>query len=117
VYVAIQPIASEYSTWQYIHIAAMLVQCIYILMQCTITWQKKAIVMIWVVATIIDCNVSLHGNNHDYCNNIQKSLQSAIAMLLLATIFNQSHIFAIERYYNKYGHIAIIFHCGNRPIF
>jgi hypothetical protein len=29
---------------------------------------QKVVSMIWVVATIIDCNISLHGNNHDYCN-------------------------------------------------
>jgi hypothetical protein len=38
-------------------------------------------------------------------------------MLLLATTFNQSHIVAIGRYYNKYDPIATIFHRGNRLIF
>jgi hypothetical protein len=31
----------------------------------------KAIAMISVVVTIIDHNVSLRGNNHNYCNNIK----------------------------------------------
>jgi hypothetical protein len=51
--------------------------------------------MISIVATIIDHNVSLCDNNHNYCNNIKKLLQSAIAMLLFAITFNQSHIVAI----------------------
>jgi hypothetical protein len=33
----------------------------------------KAITTISVVATIIDRNVSLHGNKHNYCNNIKNS--------------------------------------------
>jgi hypothetical protein len=32
---------------------------------------KNVIATISVVATIIDHNVSLRGNNHDYCNNIK----------------------------------------------
>jgi hypothetical protein len=32
---------------------------------------KKAIAMISIVATIIDCNISLRDNKHDYCNNIK----------------------------------------------
>jgi hypothetical protein len=32
---------------------------------------KKVIATISIVATIIDCNISLRGNNHDYCNNIK----------------------------------------------
>jgi hypothetical protein len=74
---------------------------------------KKAIAMISVVATIINCNVSLCGNNHNYSNNIK----TCCKVLLLATIFNQSHIVSNERYWNKYGPIATIFHSGNRPIF
>jgi hypothetical protein len=31
----------------------------------------KVIAMILVVASIIICNASLRGNNHDYCNNIK----------------------------------------------
>jgi hypothetical protein len=31
----------------------------------------KAITTILVVATIIDRNISLRGNNHGYCNNIK----------------------------------------------
>jgi hypothetical protein len=77
----------------------------------------KAIAMISIVAASIDHNVSFCGNNHDNCNNIKNPLQSAIAILLLTTIFNQSHIVAIERYNNKYDPIATIFHHGNRPIF
>jgi hypothetical protein len=77
----------------------------------------KVIVIILVVASIINCNALLCGNNHDYCNNIRKLLQSAITMLLLATTFNQSHNVAIGRYCNKYGLIATIFHRGNRLIF
>jgi hypothetical protein len=34
----------------------------------------KTITKISVVTSIIDCNVSLHGNNHDYCNNVKKPL-------------------------------------------
>jgi hypothetical protein len=77
----------------------------------------KAIATISIVATIIDHNVSLCGNNHDYCIQHKKLLQSAIATLLLTTIFNQSHIIAIKRCSNKYGPIATIFHRDNRPIF
>jgi hypothetical protein len=44
-------------------------------------------------------------------------LQSVIAMLLLTTTFNQSHIVVIRRYCDKYDPIVTIFHCGNRPIF
>jgi hypothetical protein len=51
----------------------------------------KAIAMISVVAIIVDCNISLCGSNHNYCNN-KKILQSANATLLLATNFNQCHI-------------------------
>jgi hypothetical protein len=46
-----------------------------------------------------------------------KMLQSVIAMLLLTTTFNQSHIVVIRRYCDKYDPIVTIFHCGNRPIF
>jgi hypothetical protein len=67
---------------------------------------KKAIPMIWVIATIIDCNILLCNNNHDYCNKHKKLLQSDIATLLLATIFNQSHIVAIGKYCNKYNPIG-----------
>jgi hypothetical protein len=35
----------------------------------------KTIAMVSVVATVIDHNVLLHGNKHDYCNNIKKLLQ------------------------------------------
>jgi hypothetical protein len=77
----------------------------------------KVIATISIVVSIINCNASLRGNNHDYCKNIKKPLQSSIGTLLLATIFNQSHIVAIGRYYNKYGPIATIFHHCNRPIF
>jgi hypothetical protein len=76
----------------------------------------KVIVTISVVASIINCNASLRGNNHDYCNNIKKPLQRAIATLLLATAFKQSHIAVIEMCCNKYGPIATIFYHGNRPI-
>jgi hypothetical protein len=31
----------------------------------------KVVAMILVVTTIINHNVSLRGNNHDYCNNIK----------------------------------------------
>jgi hypothetical protein len=78
---------------------------------------KKAIAMIWVVATIIDCNISLHGNNHDYCNSIQKPLQSAIAMLLLATILTKVTLLLLEGIATNMAIFATIFHCGNRPIF
>jgi hypothetical protein len=39
----------------------------------------KIIATILVVTSIINCNASFRGNNHDYCNNIEKPLQSAIA--------------------------------------
>jgi hypothetical protein len=55
----------------------------------------KAIATILVIATIINHNISLCGNKHNYCNNIKKPLQSVIATLLLATTFNQGHIVAI----------------------
>jgi hypothetical protein len=47
----------------------------------------------------------------------KKLLQNAIATLLLATTFNQSHMVAIGRYCNKYGLIATKFQHGNKPIF
>jgi hypothetical protein len=75
---------------------------------------KKAIAMISIVAAIIDCNISLRDNKHDYCNNIKNCCK---ATLLLATTFNQSNIVVIERCCNKYGSTATIFHHGNRPIF
>jgi hypothetical protein len=73
----------------------------------------KVIATISVVASIINCNASLCGNN---LQQHKKPLQSAIPTLLLATTFNQSHIVAI-RYCNKYGPIATTFHRGNRLIF
>jgi hypothetical protein len=67
----------------------------------------KVIVIILVVASIINCNALLCGNNHDYCNNIRKLLQSAITMLPLST---KVTMLLLED-------IATIFHRGNRLIF
>jgi hypothetical protein len=58
----------------------------------------KTIAMTSVVATIINCNVSLRGNNHDYCKNIKnhcivllqryylQSLLTKVTLLLLEGI-------------------------------
>jgi hypothetical protein len=73
----------------------------------------ETIATILVVATSIDRNVSLRSNNHNYCNKIKKPLQSVIAILLLATTFNQSYIIDIGMYCIKYGPIATIFYHGN----
>jgi hypothetical protein len=51
---------------------------------------KKSIATISVLATIINCNVSLHGNKHDYCNNIKNHckvlLQHYYLLPLLAKV-------------------------------
>jgi hypothetical protein len=76
----------------------------------------KDIATILAIATIIDHNISLCGNNHNYCNNI-KAIAECYCNATTCTTFNQSHIIAIWRYCNKYDPIVTIFHHGNRLIF
>jgi hypothetical protein len=78
--VAIDPRATKYCTWQYSLLhqniprgnTSILLQLNSMHIHPNTMYEyvaKKAIPTIWVIATIIDCNVSLRCNNHDYCND------------------------------------------------
>jgi hypothetical protein len=49
----------------------------------------KAIATILVVATIIDRNVSLCGNNHDYCNNIKNYCKMLLQRYYLQSLLTK----------------------------
>jgi hypothetical protein len=49
----------------------------------------KAIAIISVVASIINHNVSLRGNNHDYCNNIKDHCRVLLQRYYLLPLLNK----------------------------
>jgi hypothetical protein len=49
----------------------------------------KAIAIISVVASIINHNVSLRGNNHDYCNNIKDHCRVLLQCYYLLPLLNK----------------------------
>jgi hypothetical protein len=73
----------------------------------------KAIAMISIVATIIDHNVSLCVNNHNYCNNIKNHCRVILQRYYLQPLLTKVTLLLL-------GGIAAnmtIFHHGNRLIF
>ena len=56
----------------------------------------KAIATISVVATIIDRNVSLRGNNHDYCNNIKNRCRVLLQRYYLQPLLTKVTLLLLE---------------------
>jgi hypothetical protein len=57
---------------------------------------KKAIATISIVATIIDYNVSLRGNNHDYCNNIKSHCKVLLQRYYLLPLLTKVTLLLLE---------------------
>jgi hypothetical protein len=55
----------------------------------------KDIAMI-LVATIIDCNVSLRGNNHNYCNNIKNHCRVILQCYYLLPLLTKVTLLLFE---------------------
>jgi hypothetical protein len=92
----------------------------------------KIIAPISVVASIINCNASLHGNNHDYCNKIKNHcrvllqcyyllpLLTKVTLLLLEgvatnmTLLQPYFTMAIDQFSNSVPwFLASLFHASN----
>jgi hypothetical protein len=77
----------------------------------------KAITTILVVATIIDRNISLRGNNHGYCNNIKNCCRMLLQRYYLQPLLTKVTWLLLEGIATKYGLIATKFQHGNKLIF
>jgi hypothetical protein len=71
---------------------------------------KEDIAMISVVASIINCNVLLRGNKHDYCNKIKNHCKVLLQRYDLLPFLTKVTLLLLEG-------VATIFYRGNRPIF
>jgi hypothetical protein len=56
----------------------------------------KVIAMISVVASIINCNASLCGNNHDYCNNIKSCYRVLLQYYYLLPLLTKVTLLLFE---------------------
>jgi hypothetical protein len=56
----------------------------------------KDIMMTLVVATIIDRNISLHGNNHNYCNNIKNHCRVLLQRYYLLPLLTKVTLLLFE---------------------
>jgi hypothetical protein len=56
----------------------------------------KTIATISVVATIIDHNISLCGNKHDYCNNIKKHCRVLLQCYYLQPLLTKVTLLLLE---------------------
>jgi hypothetical protein len=56
----------------------------------------KVIATILVVACIINCNASLRGNNHDYCNNIKNYCRVLLQRYYLLPLLTKVILLLLE---------------------